>query len=510
MGGSQKSKRVTWASDVNLCQVRLFLSEESPSQVGLSTQDHLQAKTLWQAHAGGMGPDDNLPPGFEGIQPANPWTVKLSQIPLMKWKCPPRFEVNSAWRVVAGEESKEAETQNQREMRVLEAIYPRPSAIPLKYCAHPTFNVSFFLLQASTMLYQTSNEFLCAFNIFLYPLCSPCALVSMEETTNDSQHIPLVPITPIEDEDASLDTTSMISLQPNSFHGTFSSQGNAAVQSTANVFPMTDSDPDIVAAVQAALSSVMSNNDQGNLIDGELLIKILKDPKMIEHLITNRAASSSGQKSMPSSSSFHAPQHLPTSAGMKSFASSSSPGMPSTSTQYISNLRSPPKNSFDPVNIGINRRDPVSAHVTRPELVPPTGPFYPPSRIGSIPNPRPSVPDVISVPSPSMGVPVKDINYYKSLIQQHGGERRESTPQFAHQSNQFSGTNQEPMNMMMKPRESKPKIMKPCIYFNSSRGCRNGVNCTFQHDVVTQQKANSVPEVQSSKRMKLDREITGS
>ncbi|KAL8524020.1 hypothetical protein ACS0TY_013835 [Phlomoides rotata] len=470
MGGSQKSKRVTWASDVNLCQVRLFLSEESPSQVGLSTQDHLQAKTLWQAHAGGMGPDDNLPPGFEGIQPANPWTVKLSQIPLMKWKCPPRFEVNSAWRVVAGEESKEAETQNQREMRVLEAIYPRPSAIPL----------------------------------------NPCALVSMEETTNDSQHIPLVPITPIEDEDASLDTTSMISLQPNSFHGTFSSQGNAAVQSTANVFPMTDSDPDIVAAVQAALSSVMSNNDQGNLIDGELLIKILKDPKMIEHLITNRAASSSGQKSMPSSSSFHAPQHLPTSAGMKSFASSSSPGMPSTSTQYISNLRSPPKNSFDPVNIGINRRDPVSAHVTRPELVPPTGPFYPPSRIGSIPNPRPSVPDVISVPSPSMGVPVKDINYYKSLIQQHGGERRESTPQFAHQSNQFSGTNQEPMNMMMKPRESKPKIMKPCIYFNSSRGCRNGVNCTFQHDVVTQQKANSVPEVQSSKRMKLDREITGS
>lgn len=70
--------------------MKLFLSEDSPSQVGLNTQDHLQAKTLWQAHAGGMGPDDNLPPGFEGIQPANPWTVKLSQIPLMKWKCPPR------------------------------------------------------------------------------------------------------------------------------------------------------------------------------------------------------------------------------------------------------------------------------------------------------------------------------------------------------------------------------------------------------------------------------------
>lgn len=334
-----------------------------------------------------------------------------------------------------------------------------------------------------------------------------------EETINNTQHTPVVPITPIEDEDAtavSLEATPTLQ----SSHGTFSSQGNAsaAVQSSAT----TDSDPNIVAAVQAALSSVMPNNDQGNLIDPDLLIKILRDPKMIEHLITNRAGgqhlASSTTQSMPSSSSFHGTQHLPTSLGMKNFASSSSPGMPSTSTQYISNLRSPPKNSFDPVNIAINRRDPVSAHVTRQELVPPSmatanGPFYPSSRI---PNLRPSAPDMISAPSPSVGAPVKDMNYYKSLIQQHGGERRESATQFSHQSNQYSGTNQEPTNMMMKPRESKPKIMKPCIYFNSSRGCRNGANCTYQHDVGIQQKTNSVPEVQSSKRMKLDREITGS
>jgi hypothetical protein len=37
------------------------------------------------------------------------------------------------WQVVAGEESKESEVENQREMRVLEAVYPRPSAIPPKY-----------------------------------------------------------------------------------------------------------------------------------------------------------------------------------------------------------------------------------------------------------------------------------------------------------------------------------------------------------------------------------------
>jgi len=37
------------------------------------------------------------------------------------------------WQVVAGEESKKSEVENQREMRVLEAVYPRPSAIPPKY-----------------------------------------------------------------------------------------------------------------------------------------------------------------------------------------------------------------------------------------------------------------------------------------------------------------------------------------------------------------------------------------
>nr|WAK99696.1 C3H [Pogostemon cablin] len=468
MGGSQKSKRVTWASDVNLCQVRLFLSEDSPSQVGLGTQDHLQAKALWPTHAGGAGPDDNLPPGFEGIQPANPWTVKLSQIPIVKWKCPPRFELNSVWRVVAGEESKEVETQNQRESRVLEAIYPRPSAIPL----------------------------------------NPSALVGVEETINSGQHVPVVPITSTEDEDASVDPSPMISQPPHSSHGTFSSQGNTAVKPTANGFPV---EQEIVAAAHAALSSLMPN-DQGNLIDRELLIKILSNPKMVEQL-TSHAASSSAQ-SLPSSSNFHGPQHTPSSVGMKNFASSSSPGMSSTSTQYMTNMRSPPKNSYDPVNVAINRRDPVSAHVTRPELAPPSmapapGPFYPQCRIGPIHNVRPSLPEVIPAPSPSVGAPVKDINYYKSLIQQHGGERREPVPQFAHQSNLVSGPNQEAMNMMMKPHDSKPKIMKPCIYFNSPRGCRNGANCMYQHDVMTQQKANNIPEVQSSKRMKLDREITG-
>lgn len=76
--------------------MRLFLSEDSPSQVGSGTQDHLQAKALGPEQSG-AGSDDNLPPGFEGIQPSNMWRVNLSQIPLIKWKTPPRVSQCTIW-----------------------------------------------------------------------------------------------------------------------------------------------------------------------------------------------------------------------------------------------------------------------------------------------------------------------------------------------------------------------------------------------------------------------------
>jgi len=41
-----------------------------------------------------------------------------------------QFVVSPNWCVVAGEESREKENQKLRENRVLEAVYPRLSAIP--------------------------------------------------------------------------------------------------------------------------------------------------------------------------------------------------------------------------------------------------------------------------------------------------------------------------------------------------------------------------------------------
>jgi hypothetical protein len=132
MMGSRRSRRVSWASGGNLCKVRLFLSEDSPSQAGLRPQDNLQAKGSWLLHAAGPSSDDSLPPGFESLPPSNDLKIDMSQIPLIRWKCPPHIVLEQDWHIVAGEESREIEIQNERINGALEAIYPRPSNIPPK------------------------------------------------------------------------------------------------------------------------------------------------------------------------------------------------------------------------------------------------------------------------------------------------------------------------------------------------------------------------------------------
>ncbi|XP_042493469.1 zinc finger CCCH domain-containing protein 6-like [Macadamia integrifolia] len=452
MRGLQKSKRVSWAPDVNLCQVRLFLSEDSPSQVGLGAQDHLQAKTSWLLHSTGMGSDDHLPPGFEGAHPANQLKKELSQIPLIKWKCPPKFVLTPSWQVVAGEESKEVEIQNQREMRVLEAVYPRPSAIP----------------------------------------SSPSVSLEVEDYRHDDSHALIIPVTPIEDDDATDPSCNLVapsnpmgslplvvpqgllpSGTPPQSQYDLHSAPKAPTSKKLAFGAVPGVEPDVVAAASAAFTAIMRSNEPGSLIDRDLLIKILGNPKLIEKLVADHGNT--------------------------------------TNSQTTPKPKSPPMTPLVPQSIL------PPAHINRTEsdapfsAAPTTGPFFPATNavVPSL-NPRPPPPEI----GPTVKVPpVKDINYYKSLIQQHGGERQETQDriftQFSNRPNQqMIETNTEPVQSS-KPRDSKPKIMKPCIYFNSSRGCRNGANCAYQHDGSCQRRSGSMQEAQSAKRMRLDREITG-
>ncbi|XP_020577452.1 zinc finger CCCH domain-containing protein 30-like [Phalaenopsis equestris] len=126
MAGAKQSKRVSWAPGLNLCQVRLFLSEDAPSQSGLGSQDHLQAKPAWLLHSTPPASDDSVPPGFETMHRGQ----IQRNIPLIKWQCPPNQWLKPEWLVVAGEESQEIASQDRRQIGVLEAVYPRLSSIP--------------------------------------------------------------------------------------------------------------------------------------------------------------------------------------------------------------------------------------------------------------------------------------------------------------------------------------------------------------------------------------------
>ncbi|KAJ6399572.1 hypothetical protein OIU77_020181 [Salix suchowensis] len=426
-------------ADFRNVHVRLFLSEESPSLVGSGAQDHLQAKLPWPSHSAGT--DDFQPPGFEGSHPACQLQIKVSEIPVIKWKCPPRLVSNLTWLVVSGEESKEMEFQNHREMRVLEAVYPRPSAIP----PNPAFSVD------------------------------------LESSQHTDHQIPLIPITPIEDEDAAEEPSGVMgpSMGPMNSQAQLLASGVPSSQSsipsipngksTAGVLPGVE--PGAVAAASAAFAAVKSN-EQGSLIDHDLLIKILSNPILIEKLVTDYGAVASAQNIPKIPLSDPQPPHLTVP---------------------------------NPAHIQMNRAE---SSTQASSIATQSGSFYAQPNgtgIGVPPGARVLPPGVSS--SPSIGsTQAKDISYYKNLIQQHGGDRQEAPQQFGSRYNHQIGTSQDLVNS--KSRESKHKIMKPCIYFNTPRGCRNGANCAYQHDSSSQKKGSNIAEVQSAKRMKTDREIS--
>lgn len=483
----RNSKSVSWPSDVNLCQVKLFLSEESPSLVGLSAQDHLQAKA-W-VNSSGAGSVDQLPPGFDGTNPANAFHNKFSKIPIINWQCPPEFVFDLVWQVAAGEESNEVECQNQRVMRVLEAVYPRPSAIP----PNPS-------------------------------------LVTREEDSHDSHlNTPLVPITPIEEDEAAADTSfSNISgrAAPTSSQSQLSAPGVHGLDSSstrnpnppANCIPPSETalgvEPDIVAAAYTALSALMADN-----IDPDLLIRILRDPNIMKKLDSSQAASTNFHKmpnprsesiSLPAPSEVHFNR---TETGISSLVTSpcqllhSSVGGPG--------LISDPYNMPKPRSEGISLPASSEVHINRTQTVGsslltlPCQPLHSPvGRPGCVVNlcPPPSEP---AIAARLLGAPVaKDLNYYKSLIQQHGSERQQNPTQ-----SNFNNVLRQSQKPVLHPisRDLKPKtIKKPCMFFNSSKGCRNGAACAYQHDVLSQKhRVDSMPDLQSAKRMKVDKEITG-
>lgn len=322
--------------------------------------------------------------------------------------------------------------------------------------------------------------------------------MDIEQSQYSDQQTPLIPITPIEDEETALDapsgliapfSISMSSQPPVLAHGV-PPPSQVSIPTTANSLVSEKRasgmalgvDPDVVAAASAALTQISKSNEHGNLIDHDLLIKLLSNPKSIEKLVTDYGGASNAQ-------------NIP---------KATLPSVP------VSDHHPPPVAVSDPSSVRFNMMETSS-----PSLVATTsnGGFYAQANgigAGHHPNSWIKPPGVVPASaSPSFGhSQPRDLNYYKNLIQQHGGDRQETLQQFGNRlSHQQPGTSQEFVNNP-KSRDSKPKIMKPCIYFNSSRGCRHGSKCAYQHDTSSQQRSNNMPEGQNAKRMKLDRQIS--
>ncbi|XP_027346888.1 zinc finger CCCH domain-containing protein 6-like [Abrus precatorius] len=571
MKRARKSNRVSWATGGNLCQVKLFLSEDYPSKVGQRTQDHLQAKISSVLHSSINEPND-LPPGFESSHFLTQSKAEFSHISQIKWERPPLFVFSPHWRVAAGEESKEKEDQKLREVRVLEAVYPRLSAIPP----------------------------------------SPSVSLDVEEEEYDDTITPLIPIIPIEEEEFTeydvnppLNVQSQNTLQYISGTTPIGPASNApcTVSSDACAKPLpgvsSGLEGDFVAA-SAVVATIMKSNEQGRMIDMDLLVKIFNDPEMIEKLINEHGttattvSTSANTVDIPTSGMKPAIPSGPLSTSAPDVSASGT-----TSTSTVGLLPSGLKPATPSVSLLTPTPDkpatlsasaipsvsltsthdktatasvplsrPVSGKPASPSVLLPTHTHTPAlapaphmhrpvnqsihhmssgmspasnarsqkdtvlasgqkraaslasissSELSSVPLP-PATGNLHAVnqaKSTASAMPyklstgsafaVKDANYYKNLIRQHGADKQDM--QDSHLGNRHSNFQDMKLVHNIKHGEVKHKIQKPCMYFKSSRGCRNGSNCPFQHDVSVQWGAGNVLGAQNAKRLKLGPEI---
>ncbi|CAJ2635732.1 zinc finger CCCH domain-containing protein 6-like isoform X1 [Trifolium pratense] len=567
MKRTRKSNRVSWAPGSNLCQVKLFLSDDYPSKVGMKSKDNLEGKasSMWCSSTNEYV---DLPPGFESSHFPNQSKVEFSHIPKIKWECPLPFVFSSAWLVAAGEESREKDFQKLREIRVLEAVYPRHSAIPP----------------------------------------SPSVSLDVEDEDYDDNLTPLVPLIPIEEEES---MPAAVSPQPNgqsqNLHKYMSAPTSSrTISPDACAMPLAGLSSGSVADIAAAsdvVAAILKSKEQGGLIDMDLLVKIFNDPKMIENLISEHglktatpnsvATATSGLKAATPNSVVTATSGLkaatpsvpmftstPDAAASRNTHTSSvgfsglRPSTPSVSS--LNHTSGKPETLFAPaipsysiVTSAYDKPATASVPLSRPVSGKPVSPsaFMPtPTPASHMPRPvnndfhmsngmptalnvqpRPdsflasganrsasftfasissSEQSTVPLPPPTGNLHTvlnhtqttattkpyqtstgsassvkKDVNYYLNLIRQHGADGHDmQDSQIGTRRSNFQDKISVNNNNQG---EVKFKSKKQCIYFNSSKGCRNGSDCPFQHDVSAQSEAGNFLGGRDAKRFKL-------
>ncbi|CAH2064412.1 unnamed protein product [Thlaspi arvense] len=495
---SLKKSRVSWPPGPLLCQVKMFRTEDCPAKVASQPQHLTYVKPSSEKP---RGPD--LPPGFEGNHYAD--KLNLSTIPRIKWKRPPKFLVKDAWLIGDGGESTERRTENLRISKVLEAMYPHRSTIPS--C----------------------------------PFVSP----AVEAERFDDSKTRAIRLTPIEDEcespDSSLESNVTANKQTHPETKPLCSTIQEAVSSLA---------PDLSLVASAALTALMKTKEQGSMVDTDLLIKLLSDPKMIKDLITDTTGKSSETANQHDDTDINTSRLVPQHVAASTMARKPQPSIIQPQKQSFAASQpftnpeqrrvSPPK----PVNGNIPPRNPVNGNsmpvqfsvgiATEPALVPSSSlpmslNLHRPQHVFSEPkvivNTQPQLQhnsafrtsemnnvqasvrfgrypqtgfdtyptnlnrvDATSRPKPVVQ-PMKSVDYFKNLIKEHGTVNHE-TNQYHSQTGKFNG------------RVDQIKVQKQCAYYGTARGCTLGDSCIYVHDRL---RPNFEGETPRAKRLKFGR-----
>ncbi|CAM8986671.1 unnamed protein product [Rhodiola kirilowii] len=388
---------------------------------------------------------------------------KVISIPSIKWRCPPKVHLNPNWLVASGEQSLEVGLQRQRELKVSEAVYHRLTDIP-----H-----------------------------------SPSGALCKDEYLPGDHISPIIRITPIEDVEAPTDSSSDLLTSSNRASqnqpvvSVFQPAGipntaqcvNAALKRHAGGTQGINScgDADIAAAASAALTALLKSNEIGSSIDTDLLIDILNNPDSVS-LLLNMPSSDSGKPSPKA----NLEQVLP------SVPFSCPPSEVFLSTSASGKLGGPQK----PLQLRyVTVPMPSAKGITSsPNSI--RGPVMAPSvnQIKPVLDCAAATPLTSKVPFPPQ---VKDANYYRNLIKQHGLDNTDFEGKIS-QPHQSSHEGAYPDIGLTKDNQRVWKKSKPCVFFNTQRGCRRGVECPFQHDITLDRMRGS-SQVSNAKRMKLGR-----
>ncbi|EOA12520.1 hypothetical protein CARUB_v10026427mg [Capsella rubella] len=429
--GKKKSSRVSWASDSLLSQVKMFLTDDCPAEVASS----------------------NLPPGFEASDYAS---RRTSTIPLIKWIPPPKFIIDDAFLGGTGGDSTETPSENLRIAKVLEAFYPHRSVIPAR------------------------------------PSVSP----AVEQSHYDDSYTPIIRLTPIEDDRAA-------ALQSSSHHF----EAPSAVSLLG---------PELSLAASAALSAL--TKEQGCQVDAALLVKLLSDPKIVANLLNDmnskplETANGDSMNTDITNPRLHIPRNgVPHNVHVPVQSSATVPPLPKP-TQPMSTALSM-KPTLVPLSSGIEpltrveEEDSYTAAPLKPSPV--ENVLVSEQKTQSLNVSASSTRDINRIPESAQtetdlqirngninrgdqvsAKPVKNLDYFKNLIREHGG-----VSPATNQNNNYKGRVDD-MKVV------KVKIQKQCMFFNRAKGCRLGESCLYLHDRSKRLWADVAPRFPKAKRLK--------